>query len=102
AQVLADRLRLGGRLDDDECALSAPAPGGGRLGLPRPPLGSGGRGHGHGGFLSRDQHSCAIPALAPGVSLLPFHRFVLSSHASILRQTTREGIFTIPHSIAQA
>ena len=68
----------------------------------RPPLGSGGRGHGHGGFLSRDQHSSAIPALAPGVSLLPFHRFVLSSHASILRQTTREGIFTIPHSIAQA
>src|SRR2546425_940359 len=93
AQVLADRLRLGGRLDDDECALPAPALRGGRLGLPRASLGS----HGHGGL-----RASVIPGLATGVGLFPFHRFFLSSHASILRQTTRVRIFTIPHSIAQA
>src|SRR5439155_25529203 len=98
--VLADRLRLGGRLDDDERTL--PALGGGRLGLPRPPLGRGR--HSHSGFrrLSGDERASAIPGLAPGVSLLPFHRVLLSSHASILRQNDRERIFTIPHSIAQA
>src|SRR2546426_12221409 len=98
AQVLADRLRLGGRLDDDECALPAPALRGRRLGLPRAPLGS----HGHSGL-----RASVIPGLAPGVSRLPdlgflLHRFFFSSHASILRQTTRVRIFTIPHSIAQA
>src|SRR2546426_9966250 len=98
AQVLADRLRLGGRLDDDECALPAPALRGGRLGLPRASLGS----HGHGGL-----RASVIPGLAPEVSRLPdlsflLHRFFFSSHASILRQTTRVRIFTIPHSIAQA
>src|SRR5438477_585839 len=99
AQVLTDRLGLGGGLDDDERAL--PAPGTGRLGLPRPPLGS--IGHGHRGLrLSRDQRAFALPGLAPGVSLLPFHSCVLTSHVSILRQTTRERIFTIRHSIAQA
>src|SRR2546428_13551626 len=93
AQVLADRLRLGGRLDDDECALPAPALRGGRLGLPRASLGS----HGHGGL-----RASVIPGLATGVGLFPFHRFFFSSHASILRQPTRVRIFTIPHSIAQA
>src|SRR5882724_5665403 len=93
AQVLADRLRLGGRLDDDECALPAPALRGGRLGLPRASLGS----HGHGGL-----RTSVIPGLATGVGLFPFPRLFLSSHASILRQTTRVRIFTIPHSIAQA
>src|SRR5881628_845619 len=95
AQVLADRLGFGGRLDDDECALPAPALRGRRLGLPRASLGS----HGHGGGGLR---TSVIPGLATGVGLFPFHRFFLSSHASILRQTTRVRIFTIPHSIAQA
>src|ERR1043166_8016157 len=96
AEVLPDGLCLGGRFDDDERAL--PAHGGGRLGLPYPLLGS----HGHGGV-----RASVFPGLAPGVSSQPdlgllLHCCFLSCHVSILRQTTRERIFTIPHSIAQA
>src|SRR2546428_13501375 len=93
AQVLADRLGLGGRLDDDECALPAPALRGGRLGLPRASLGS----HGHGGL-----RASVIPGLATGGGLFPFPPFFFSRQPSILRQTTRVRSFTIPPSFSQA
>src|SRR5205823_2832399 len=93
AQVLADRLGLGGGFDDDERTFApGPRPGVSRAGTFRPPRGAA-TGSAVAGTFRR---------LRTFTSFTSFTSAFLAATRQPFVKTARERIFTIPHSIAQA